>query len=129
MREITVLVVEDNNLSQLMIKKLLTSCEQRVFNIKSVTDGKAAIEYVSQHEIDLMFLDVNIPKLSGLEVAKQIYLKRVAKNRFPIVAISGNLNDATISALEKMGVRDFVPKPFTKENFDLVVLPLLEFLR
>jgi signal transduction histidine kinase len=91
--------------------------------VTTVCDGQAALRTLESTPIDLVFLDVAMPKLSGIEALKQI------KQRWPdlpviIVTAYGTIRLA-VEAM-KEGAVDFITKPFQPSQLDSVVTKALE---
>ena len=64
-----ILVVEDEPLSQDMLVRRLSS---RGLRVATVSDGQACLEWLQSNVPDLILLDVQMPRMSGLDVLKQI---------------------------------------------------------
>src|SRR5262244_4224030 len=75
--------------------------------------GKDALEQIEHKTPDIILLDLNLPDMNGLEVARQI--RRSEKTgRIPILAMSGNPMD--LKKCLEMGCTDFVQKPFDEST-------------
>ncbi len=67
---IRALVVDDEPLARERLQRLLT--EQGVEVVAHAKDGVEALEIVSEYDVDIIFLDINMPKMTGLEVADKL---------------------------------------------------------
>src|SRR3954468_1249208 len=106
-RRSRILVVDDAESIRLLFQRLLTADGHDVFGAQ---DGEVALEAVSQHQPDLILLDVAMPTLDGLEVCRR--LKADAATRLtPIVLVTGRagLNDR-LKGLEA-GADEILEKP------------------
>ena len=65
----TILVADDQDANRELLEELLTS---QGFKVITVPDGAGALEQVARTQIDLMLLDVMMPRLSGFEVCEKI---------------------------------------------------------
>src|SRR5690242_12137851 len=83
------------------------------YTVAAVEDGEAALRAIREQEPDLIVLDVMLPELDGLEVARRV---RSSGSRTPIVMLTarGQLNEK-IAGFES-GADDYVPKPFAFEE-------------
>ena len=110
---INVLVVDDEaDLRKYIIHVLNTMVEQEV-SITEAENGAQAIEKCENQKFDLIFLDVKMPELSGLEVLSQI--KGIEQNAHIImVTAHGNVRDA-VEAI-KEGAYDYIEKPIESEQ-------------
>jgi response regulator of citrate/malate metabolism len=118
--KLNILIVEDDpmvaHIHQHYLKELGS------FNILRVIDnGLEAFEYIKTHEelIDLVILDVQMPKLNGLEVLKLLREEGSDISVIPITAVNDN---RTISEFLNLGVVDYLVKPFSQERFNQAVL-------
>jgi two-component system response regulator MprA len=83
------------------------------YTVAAAEDGEAALRTVREHEPDLVVLDVMLPELDGLEVARRL---RAASSRVPIVMLTarGQLEDKLAGF--QSGADDYLPKPFAFEE-------------
>jgi len=111
---IDVLVVDDSPLMQRIITSLLES-DPRIRVVSTAADGHEAIEKVMTIRPDVVTLDIEMPRLNGLEALRQI-MRRAPT---PVVMLSG-VKDATaaVRALE-LGAVEFVAKPSGTISIDL----------
>ncbi|EWH08394.1 RstA family transcriptional regulator [Catenovulum agarivorans DS-2] len=101
---LNILLVEDDDSLAQWISDYLISHK---FNILHAEDGEQAIQLFNQHAIDLVILDLNLPKLSGFEVCQHIR----GQHPTPILMLTASSEDNDeIKGLE-LGVSDFMHKP------------------
>lgn len=110
MKPIRTLIVDDEPLARLMIAKLLES-ERDVEVVAQANDGKAALTLLGREQIDLMFLDVQMPGLSGIEL-----LQKLPATRRPAVIFTTAFDAFALKAFELHAI-DFLLKPYTDERF------------
>jgi len=100
-----------------MMKNILSSCG---YTILEASNGAEAIQTVTQSEVDLMLLDMQMPDMSGLDALKQI--KRDEKNfHLPVFMISSTLDIEVMRDAYKAGILDYFKKPFSPEELKLKV--------
>ncbi len=106
-----VLVVEDDVLLRRVLVKTLLSWG---YQIREAGDGGAALVQVTEagEGLDAVVLDIMLPVLDGVGVAKKILGDRPS---LPIVACSAALDDEMKTALKNVGVRHFLPKPYSAD--------------
>ena len=116
----SILIVEDN----LEILDLLKNVLQRHFNtVFTATNGKLAHAIVSDKNPDLILTDIVMPEQSGIDFAIKI---RAEGKTTPIIMISGtNDKDDLLKAI-KIGVKDFIEKPFNVDEVEKIVHRVLE---
>lgn len=115
-----ILIVEDDPMVAHIHKMYLE--ELKNFEIIQVIDnGLDAFEFIMRHseEIDLVILDVHMPKLNGLEMLK---LLREENNQISVIPITAINDNHTISEFMNLGIIDYLVKPFSQERFNQAVL-------
>lgn len=111
-RRLKVLVADDETLS----RRLITAALSKDFELEEATDGEAAVHAFTRFHPDAVLLDVDMPRLDGVETARE--LKRLAGARFvPVFLISGLEEQATLIRGLSAGADDFLPKPFNASVF------------
>lgn len=105
-----VLVVDDEKLVSMDLKKIITSEGHDVITTQSGIDASRAIE---DSNIDLVFLDLMLPDISGVEVLKEI--KKV-KSNLPVVIITGYPDSEVMNRALELGPISVLKKPFSREQ-------------
>lgn len=100
---IRVVVADNNPVMRGAIKQLLESAQMEV--IDEAKDGKEAIELTKRHQPDVLLLDVSLPVVNGLDVARQLREESSA-----ILAYSALEDKATVLAMLQNGVKGYVLK-------------------
>jgi DNA-binding NtrC family response regulator len=115
-----ILVADDDPYVQEILKDRLESLGYRVL---LAGDGARALEIVDRDELRMMFLDIEMPGLKGLQVLREI---RRREKDFPIVIITAfGTIDLAVDAM-KGGAFDFIPKPFKAAQIAHVVQKALD---
>ncbi|NBO38297.1 response regulator [bacterium] len=110
---IPILIVEDQALMRKAYKRVLEPTQ--MFSIQDTQTPKDAIQYLRNHAIDLVILDLYLNKGSGLEVLNYIRSRPIA-NDIPVVFVSGEASrDDIVHAIE-LGVNDYIIKPFEPQD-------------
>ena len=108
-----VVIVEDDPMVSLL-NKTFTEKDPRFEVIQTFPEGRSALEWLSCHPADLLILDVYMPLLTGMELLHELRAREVELDVIMVTAA----NDAkTVDALFKLGVVDYLVKPFTWERF------------
>src|SRR5690625_3294826 len=103
--EPTILIVDDDKeIAELLEFYLINEG----YNVYKSYDGKEALKVIAQQSIDLLILDVMMPKLNGLEVCRQI---RINKST-PILMLSAKVEDMDKIIGLTTGADDYMEKPF-----------------
>ena len=105
-----VLLVEDDNMLGSSLKKAL---EKHAYGIDWVQDGESALSSLEDSPFSAVILDVNLPKLSGIEVLKALRAKR---NKIPVLILTAR--DTAMQKVEGLdsGADDYLVKPFDLEE-------------
>jgi len=102
-----ILVVEDEPLSQDMLTRRLSS---RGMRVATVSDGQACIDWLKSNVPDLILLDIQMPKMTGLDVLVEVR-KHFTHDALPIILVSAlGETDDVIRGLQA-GANDYVVKP------------------
>jgi len=111
----TVLVAEDHPVNQQLFETILTKMG---YGTRVASDGQEAVDLIRERAFDLVFMDVQMPRLNGYEAARAI---REFNSKVPIIAVTANaIRDERDRCLDA-GMNDFLSKPFRNRD----VVPLL----
>jgi len=108
-----ILVVDDDKNIRLTLKGVL---EDENYICETVKTGEEAVDYVEKEKFDVIFLDVKLPGIDGIEVLRKI------KNKFPdtyIIMISGHSDFETAVEATKLGAYNFIEKPLKADKIIL----------
>ncbi len=115
----SILVVDDEEDIRILLREMLTHMGYRV---TTASDGQEALEVIPQQQFDLILADIQMPRISGLELLNRI---RKAFPLLPFVLITGFPSvDLAVEAM-KQGASDFIPKPFHFDYVDRVLSRLI----
>ncbi|EMA7396433.1 response regulator transcription factor [Bacillus thuringiensis] len=106
MKPITILIADDD----LKIAELIEiHLKKEGYQVVKATDGEDAIEIIQSQAIDLVVLDIMMPKMDGYEVTRQIRTKQ----NMPIIFLSAKTSDFDKVTGLVLGADDYMTKPFT----------------
>lgn len=110
----SILVAEDNLVNQILIKKFLKNWH--VGQLVIASDGQEAIDQFQKLDFDIILLDLQMPILDGLSVAKLIREDSDShKSQIPILVLSAASEQDIKSEMNQLSINDFIEKPFTPE--------------
>ena len=108
MKNLKVLIIDDNEESRKIVGKILETFRFEIFEADS---GKAGIELLKKEKVDLVILDYLMPELNGIETAQLINELDVQKKVSNIMMISAYGRDEIKKEAEICGIHHFIDKP------------------
>ena len=114
---IKVLIIDDEDFAREVIKEYLEDISE-IEIIGEFSDGFSGLKAINELNPDLVFLDVQMPKLSGFELLEVLEKK-------PMIIFTTAYDQYAIKAFE-MNAVDYLLKPFSKERFDAAIQKVSE---
>lgn len=108
--QLRVLIVDDTSTSRMLIRDGLE--ELGVRNIFFAGDGEQALQFMMSTPAHLIISDFNMPKLDGLGLLKAIRAHTPTK-KVPFIMLTGRGDKALLENAVKLGVNNYLTKPFT----------------
>lgn len=101
----TILIVDDENRLRLSLSLVL---QKEHYRVETAANAKDALDCLQQHEYDLMFLDLNMPRMSGIDL-----LVRVHKHfpHMPVLILTAHAALESAIQAVRLGARDYLIKP------------------
>jgi two-component system sensor histidine kinase/response regulator len=118
MRILNILVAEDDDQNQAMMKLLLSRHGHKV---NSAWNGLQAFEAVKTGTYDLVFMDVHMPEMDGLETTRQIRKWENNEKHVPIVILTGSVSENITNEYKLAGADTFITKPFEVKKINLLL--------
>ncbi len=119
-----VLIVDDSMIIRKMVAKTLAISDLDISAYYYAENGRQALEQLDAHWIDIVFADINMPEMNGMEMIEEMGRKNLLE-QIPVVIISTERSRQRIESLKAMGIRAYLQKPFVPEEFARVVKDLL----
>lgn len=113
----TILVVEDNDETSFLLRTVLT---RKGYRVLEAWDGKQAIEVAENEELDLILLDLQLPRLNGIGVIHRLRQNAKLEN-VPIVIVTGQDPEKYRGSAIAEGCDDFLIKPIDFDRLDAVL--------
>ncbi|MCE2572004.1 ATP-binding protein [Motilimonas eburnea] len=117
-----ILVVDDEQMNLQVLKNHLSLAG---YQIKLMTNGDDALAFLQQQQVDLLILDVMMPKISGFTVAQEVR-KTFDNATLPILMLTAKTRVKDIMTGFHVGANDYLMKPFVKDELLARVHNLLE---
>jgi two-component system, cell cycle response regulator DivK len=105
----TILYVEDNELNRKMIRHLLRGTSYRLIE---AADGEAGMAMAREHRPDLILMDVQLPKISGIEATRVLRTEPLTAST-PIIAITSFALSGDEQRAQEAGASAYLAKPYS----------------
>jgi len=103
-----ILVAEDNTINQKLIFNIL---KKMGYYCDMVANGKEVLEALNNKFYHIIFMDVQMPEMDGIEATKQIHHLEKLKIKPIIIAMTAHVGMTEKGSYEKLGMDDYVSKP------------------
>ncbi|MDD2958946.1 MAG: response regulator [Lachnospiraceae bacterium] len=117
----TLLIVEDEKMIRSGIAVMVKRSSVPVEEVLECRNGVEALELLKKHPVDVMFTDIKMPKMDGVELVKQL---EDLPNRPLVIVISGYDDFSYTVSMLQCGVRDYILKPIKREKVEEILLKL-----
>ncbi len=114
MKNETILIVDDN----LELQQLLHMLLSHDYAVIKAIDGRQGLEYANKFDPDLILLDMNMPHTSGIEMLEAL---RETDCKAPVIFITAAGSEYVAVQAFKLGVRDYIPKPFSRGEIEKAI--------
>lgn len=125
---INVLVVDDSETVRQVIAKTLQLANLPIGQVFMAGNGKEALDVLADNWVDLVFSDINMPVMGGIELIERMRSDELLKT-IPVIVVSTEGSATRIEELRAKGVSAYVRKPFTPETLRKVVEDVLGALK
>jgi CheY-like chemotaxis protein len=113
-KDLDVLLVEDNILNQMLAKKVLTDWG---WNVELAENGLIAIEKIRGQDFDLVLMDIQLPEMDGYEATHFIRKELVPpKSSIPVIAMTAHAISGEEDKCYQAGMNGYISKPFNADN-------------
>lgn len=117
------MVIDDSAIMRKLVMRSLSESGLANFIFAEAEDGVDALQKFDSDRVDILFVDWNMPRMSGIELIRQVRARQ--KRRIPIVMITTESTMEKVQeALDEVQVDAFVIKPFTVELLQKKLSPL-----
>jgi two-component system NtrC family sensor kinase len=106
-----ILVIDDSDEIRTILRDMILGPQG--YQIATANDGQSGLEYALREQPDLILSDVNMPKMSGLQVLEKL---REAKYEWPVILMTFHGSESIAVQAFRLGVRDYIRKPFEVEE-------------
>ena len=117
-----ILVVEDNAQNMKLIEMLLRS---KNYTLLEAIDGEEALDMATREQPDLIVMDIQLPKISGLEVTRRLRQMPVF-SRTPIIALTAYAMKGDKERFIEAGCDAYLSKPISTRELPEMIVQLLQ---
>lgn len=107
-----ILSVDDSSLVRKAVARVFSRFECTVIEAEN---GEIGLQQTAEHRPDLIILDYNMPVMDGVEMLQRLRADESLK-KTRVIMLTANSNPETVSTVAKLGVRDYITKPFLDEQ-------------
>lgn len=117
----SVLIVEDDKLTRQSLQRMVQESGVSVEIVFECRNGEEALEILSRKSVDLVFTDIEMPHMNGVELVKRI---QTLEKKPMVVVVSGHDNFNYVVEMLRLGVRDYILKPADPDKIAQVMQQL-----
>ena len=115
-----ILIVDDSKTIRSVIKKTLDIADVPVGDLYEAENGKEALDVMNSNWIDLIFADINMPVMTGIEMIKKMSEDNTL-DKTPVIIVSTDGSKTRIDELLELGVKAYLRKPINPEELRNIV--------
>ena len=113
---LNILIVDDSVLTRKKIRRIIEMVNLEVGRFLEAGNGAEALNILDESEVDLVLSDLNMPEMGGAEMVHRMRSNEDTKS-IPVVVVSTESKTTRVKELLAEGVKDYLHKPFTPEEF------------
>jgi len=119
-QSLSALVADDNKINCKLIKIILENLD---IEVTIVSNGKEAVETVKENDYDIIFMDIQMPVMDGMEASKNIlaYESKHTLKHTPVVALTANTSSGDREKYLAEGMDDYAVKPLDIEALEAII--------
>jgi len=108
----TILVVEDNPDNMVLVDEIL---EDEGFRVLQASTAEAGIVQLDSEDVDLVLMDISLPRMSGLEAIRIIKANNATRD-IPVIALTAHAMQTDRDKALAAGCNDFLTKPINEDE-------------
>lgn len=113
---LNILIVDDSSLTRKAIRRIIGMVELDTGEILEAENGAKALKVLSDSQVDLVLSDMNMPEMCGSELIAKMKQQESTRS-IPVIVVTTESQTTRIKQLLADGVKDYLHKPFSAEEF------------
>ena len=115
MKKLVVLIVDDSSVMRMIVERSLRQTGIEVEKIIEAANGMDALTVMQRNAVDLVFSDINMPKMDGIEFLRQLHAADPAR-QVPILMVTTEASEPKVIEALALGAKGYIRKPFTPDQ-------------
>jgi two-component system chemotaxis response regulator CheY len=111
----SILIVDDSEIIREVLERTLNMTKISFANIFKASDGAQALSILKDQWVDLVFTDIHMPIVGGIELIQTMHASAELKD-IPVVVISTEGSATRMDQLKSLDIKGYLRKPFTPES-------------
>lgn len=107
--KLSIVIADDNAVNRMVLARML---EEDGHKVISMSNGKEVVEYLPDHEVNLILMDLQMPVLDGVSAVRKIRAMPGKRARIPVIAVTANVLREQPEEILASGMTGFLSKPF-----------------
>jgi two-component system chemotaxis response regulator CheY len=124
MKKLSILIVDDSSVIRKIVQRSLRQAGIELESVIEAENGVDALNAIRANPVDLIFSDVNMPEMDGIEFLRQMQTIEKAKTT-PVLMITTDATEPKVIEAISLGARGYIRKPFTPDQMRLQVTEIL----
>jgi two-component system, chemotaxis family, chemotaxis protein CheY len=120
----TIMIVDDSETIRSVLIRAFAIAKLPVDTIIQAVNGKDAPEKLERSYVDIVFTDINMPKMDGISLVEAMNAHLEYRD-IPIVVVSTEGSTSRITELQNKGIKGYIRKPFTPEKLRDIIVEIL----
>jgi len=116
-KQLRILLAEDNKMNQVIAGRIFKKIG---YPVDIADNGLIALEKLEEQDYDLIFMDIQMPEMDGLQ-ATRLIIDKYGEKAPPIVAMTANVLSENEAECREAGMKDFLSKPFTIDRLEAII--------
>lgn len=111
--KLSIVVADDNAVNRMILSQML---EQDGHDVVTMSNGKEVVEYLPDHRVSVILMDLQMPVLDGVSALRKIRAMPGIRSKTPVIAVTANVSMENPADLEASGMTGFLSKPFRQSE-------------